>query len=200
MDLVIATKNTHKFRELRSLLKSLGGRYDLYSLNDFPEYHPPIENGQTFEENATLKAMHAAKALGRAVIADDSGLVVPALWGEPGVFSARYAGEKATDKENRQKLLNAIKGWDELQRAAYFECCLVLASPSTVKKVVRGICEGTIVPTEKGRNGFGYDSIFVKQGHHMTFGELEEQVKNQISHRAKAFEKLRVFLEAFSEN
>ena len=107
MEIIIATTNGHKIREIRSLLKSLG-RFDFFSLNDFPDYTPPEETGKTFEENAILKAVHAAKTLGKWAIADDSGLVVPALEGAPGVFSARYSGQGASDKDNRKKLLQQM--------------------------------------------------------------------------------------------
>jgi len=115
MKLVIASNNVHKIREIRAMLKGQS-LWDIYSLIDFPDYHPPEETGETFEENAILKATHAAKALGAWVIADDSGLVVPALNNEPGVRSARYAGENATDKDNRKKLLAAMQSLKGLDR------------------------------------------------------------------------------------
>ena len=118
MKLVIASKNVHKLREIRSMLKG-HGEWDLYSLIDFPDYIPPNETGTTFEENAILKATNAARELNAWVIADDSGLVVPALNGAPGVTSARYASEKATDKDNRTKLLEEMKGLKEENRDAY---------------------------------------------------------------------------------
>jgi XTP/dITP diphosphohydrolase len=190
MDLLIATTNGHKIREIRNLLKECK-QFDLYSLLDFPQYIQPEESGKSFEENATLKALHAAQSLNKWAIADDSGLVVPALGGAPGVYSARYAGLHASDKENRQKLLKEISQLEGEQRSAYFECCLVLATPEGVKKVVSGICEGTITKEARGSNGFGYDPIFLKYDYHQTFGELDESVKNQVSHRAKAFQKLK---------
>ena len=195
MELIIASRNVHKIRELRSILKKLTA-FDLLSLIDFPHYHPPEETGSTFEENANLKAAHAAKQLGRWVLADDSGLVVPALGGAPGIFSHRYAGEHATDKENRQKLLNALIGIDESQRQGYFECWIALASPEGLKKSVRGITEGMITEHERGGLGFGYDPIFVKYEYSKTFAELEEETKNRISHRRKAIDKLLPFLES----
>lgn len=194
MDLVITSQNGHKIREFRSLLKRLKG-FDLYSLIDFPEYAPPPENGKTFEENATLKAADAAKKLKKWALADDSGLVVPALEGRPGVFSARYAGEGATEKDNRKKLLTEMKGLTAELRSAFFECCLVLASPDGKIKVVRGLCEGRIIEEERGGNGFGYDPLFIKHDYNQTFAEISESVKNQISHRAKALEKMTPTLE-----
>lgn len=197
MDLLIATTNGHKIREIRALLKPLN-RFELYSLLDFPLYVQPEETGKTFEENAKLKALHAAQSLHKWAIADDSGLVVPALRGEPGVFSARYSGPNATDKDNRQKLLKAMATLDGLERSAYFECCLVLASPEGVKKVVSGVCEGTIIKEERGGHGFGYDSLFIKHDYNQTFAELGETLKNQVSHRAKALQKLKLTLESLT--
>src|ERR1700722_1773085 len=127
MELVIASRNIHKIREFRSILKKMVA-FDLLSLNDFPQYFPPPETGATFEENAIIKAVHAARDLKRWVIADDSGLVVPALNGAPGVHPRRYAGNNATDKENRQKLRTEMRLIQEPSRQAYFECWIALAS------------------------------------------------------------------------
>ncbi len=194
MELVIASTNMHKIREFRSMLKGVPG-LDLLSLLDFPDYVQPPEEGLTFEENAILKAVHAAKTLGKWVIADDSGLVVPALQGKPGVYSARYAGEKATDKENRKKLLQDMARLPEEQRTAYFECDIALAAPDGLKKCVKGTCEGAIALEEKGGKGFGYDSLFIKHEYGKTFGELGEDIKNRVSHRKKAVDKLLLTLE-----
>ncbi len=194
MELVLATTNVHKIREIRSLLKSLQ-QFDLLSLRNFPDYSQPSETGTTFEENAILKATDAARALNKWAVADDSGLVVPALGGAPGVYSARYAGEGAAEIDNRKKLLKEMTDLDEIGRAAYFECVIALASPEGLKKCAKGTCEGTILTKERGRNGFGYDSLFLKHDYNQTFGELEESVKNQVSHRGKALEKLKLFLE-----
>lgn len=193
--LVLATTNLHKVRELRGMLKSLP-RIDLLSLADFPDYVAPEETGTTFEENATLKAVHAAKALNHWVIADDSGLVVPALHGAPGVFSARYAGKDATDLDNRKKLLEAMQHLLEEDRQAFYECSIALASPAGLKKCVKGICEGTLLQAERGNGGFGYDPLFVKHGYSKTFAEIEESTKNRISHRRKALDKILLSLES----
>lgn len=194
MDLLIATTNGHKIREIRALLKPLN-KFDLYSLLDFPHYVQPEETGSTFEENACLKALHAARELNKWAIADDSGLVVPALGGSPGVYSARYAGIGATDKGNRQKLLKEMAQLEGLARAAYFECCIVLAAPDGIKKIVAATCEGMIIKEERGGYGFGYDPLFIKHDYSQTFAELDEQLKNQVSHRAKALQKLKFTLE-----
>ncbi|NGX54695.1 MAG: Non-canonical purine NTP pyrophosphatase [Chlamydiae bacterium] len=194
MELIIATTNVHKIREIRALLKPLH-QLDILSLRDFPEYSQPPETGTTFEENAILKATDAARALNKWAVADDSGLVVPALGGAPGVYSARYAGERAADIDNRRKLLKEMADLEEIGRTAYFECAIALASPKGLKKCVKGICEGMILTKERGRNGFGYDPLFLKHDYNQTFGELEESVKNQVSHRGKALEKLKLILE-----
>lgn len=198
MELVIASTNAHKIREFKAMLKHLP--YDVRSLLDFPSYVPPPETETTFEGNAKLKAVHAANALNRWVIADDSGLVVPALGGAPGVYSARFAGDNATDLDNRKKLLGLMQHLLDEDRNAYFECCIVLASPNGVKKSVSGICEGSLLSQERGRGGFGYDSLFIKHGYSKTFAELEESIKNRISHRRKAFDKILPYLEKESVN
>lgn len=195
MEIVIATHSLHKIREFRDMFKLL--KYiDVLSLVNFPECSLPEETGKSFKENAILKATFAATALGKWVLADDSGLVVPALNGSPGIFSRRYAGDEATDAENRQKLLKELQGKKELDRSAYFECCLALAGPEGLKKCTIGTCEGMILTEERGRNGFGYDSLFVKTDYDKTFAEIDELTKNRISHRRKAFEKLMTTLEA----
>lgn len=195
IELVIASTNVHKIREFKAMLKS-NYRFDLRSLRDFPDYTPPPETGTTFEQNATLKATHASAALNRWVIADDSGLIVPSLGEIPGVYSARFAGNDATDADNRKMLLEKMQHLLEEDRHAYYECCIVLASPTGVKKCVRGICEGTLLTAEKGGGGFGYDPLFIKHGYNKTFAELEETTKNRVSHRRKALDKLILSLES----
>lgn len=197
MELILASHNLHKIREFREMLKEVK-ELDVISLRNYPDYQLPEETGETFQENADLKAIDAAKALNAIVLADDSGLVVPSLKGAPGVYSARYAGEDATDKENRDKLLKEMQGMEDLERSAYFECCITIAGPEGVLKTVRATCEGVIGEKEKGRNGFGYDPLFIKHDYDKTFAELEEQTKNRISHRRKALDKLLGFLENLS--
>lgn len=196
MEIVIASTNVHKIREFRSLLKTLKKRFDVLSILDFPSYIPPEEIGETFEENVSLKAIHAAKTLNKWVLADDSGLIVPALQGRPGIHSARYAGDNATDRENRIKLLLEMKGLQESGRFAYFECWIALASPKGLEKIEKGICEGVILEEEKGSSGFGYDPIFRKHEYSKTFAELDEAIKNRVSHRRKAFDKILLLLES----
>lgn len=197
--LLIASKNFHKIRELRDLFKSLN-HIEVISLHQFPDYYPPEETGQTFKENAILKASHAAKALNRWTLADDSGLIVPILRGAPGIYSSRYAGQQATDKENCDKLLHELSVHSSLDsRVAYYECCLAIANPTEVKKVVEGSCGGIIAEAARGRNGFGYDPLFIKNDYDKTFGELDNAVKVRISHRRRAFERLVSFLENLRE-
>lgn len=195
MEIVIASTNLHKIREFRDILKVIP-TIEVLSLMQFPDYVAPPETGKTFQDNANIKAEHAAKALGKWVLADDSGLVVPALNGLPGVNSRRYAGEDATDAENRKKLLDEMQHLMEMQRAAYYECCLSIASPEGLKKSVTGTCEGIILTEDRGNNGFGYDYLFIKEGYDKTFAEISESTKNRISHRRKAVEKLLATLEA----
>jgi XTP/dITP diphosphohydrolase len=197
VDLVIASTNIHKVREFRALLKPLKS-FDLLSLLDFPQYIPPEETGKTFEENAILKAVHAAKELNKCVIADDSGLVVPALSGAPGVFSARYAGKDATDMENRKKLLEEMQYLMEEDRSAFYECAIALATPDGLKKTATGFCEGSLLFKDRGGSGFGYDPLFIKHGYNKTFAELQDVVKNRISHRRKAVDKILLALESLS--
>ena len=189
MKLVIATTNLHKIREIRAILKPLYN-FDFLTLQDFPNYQQPEETGSSFEENAFLKATHAASAIKEWVLSDDSGLVVPALNNEPGVYSARYAGDQATDKDNRLKLLQKLEKVDESERIGYYVCALALASPDGIQKQVKGICEGTLIMTPRGGGGFGYDPLFQKYDYSKTFAELDEETKNRISHRRKALDKL----------
>lgn len=194
MKIVLATTNMHKLREFRAMFKSIP-EIDLVSLSDFPSYEPPEETGVTFEENAVLKAVAAARELNVWVIADDSGLSVPALNNAPGVYSARYAGQNATDLDNRKKLLQAMEHLtSEEERQAFYECCIAIASPQGLQKVFKGTCEGVLLTEEKGRGGFGYDSLFIKHGYHKSFAEVDEATKNRISHRRKALDKALAYL------
>jgi len=195
MELVLATHNVHKIREFRKMLVDLSGM-DISSLLQYPKCRLPEETGNSFEENARIKALHAAKELGKLVLADDSGLVVPALNGAPGIFSARYAGKDAADQENCTKLLQQMHSFEDIRRAAYFQCSLCLATPEGIVKEVTGFCEGMILEKEKGNGGFGYDPLFIKHDYDKTFAELSEETKNRISHRRKALEKLHSTLES----
>lgn len=198
MQLIIASRNIHKIRELRTMLKPYK-EFDILSLLDFPNYQPLPENHTSLEANARQKAVHAAQTLNQWAIADDTGLIIPALRGAPGVLSARYAGENSSDTENRKKLLEEMKQLTDSDRQAYFECWIAIASPEGLKKCVRGISEGSIAESEKGVKGFGYDRIFIKHEYGKTFAELEETVKNRISHRRKALDKLHLYLNSLAD-
>jgi len=197
MDIVIASTNLHKIREIKAILKPQYP-FDFLSLLDFPDYIPPEETENTFEGNAFIKATHAARTLKTWVIADDSGLVVPALGGAPGVKSARYAGERASDRENRKKLIKALDLIQENDRTGYYISVIILASPEGVQMEAKGICEGILIVNPKGSQGFGYDPLFLKYDYNKTFAEIDEETKNKISHRRKALNKLAPILETLT--
>lgn len=181
MKLVFATRNAGKLREAREIL----GEVDLIGAveADLPEVE---ETGATFEENARLKALAAAAASGLPALADDSGLEVDALGGRPGVYSARYGGPGLDDAGRRRRLLAELEGVPPRRRTARFVCAIALARPDGTVAVARGICEGRILEAERGTGGFGYDPVFAPEGHDRSFGELSAEVKNRLSHRAKA--------------
>lgn len=181
MELVLATRNPHKTREFRELL---GNEFNLADLGGFPELELPPETGKTFEQNARLKALSVSQSVEQIVIADDSGLEVDALDGAPGIYSARYAGESATDAANVDKLLRALEG--VAKRSARFRCAIAIARAGTVLATVEGVAEGTIADSPRGDCGFGYDPIFQPVGFDKTFAEMPPELKNKISHRAKA--------------
>lgn len=197
MNIVIASKNRGKVREFADLLAPLN--CDVYSLSDYPSIPEIAETGETFEENARIKALHVSGYLRDSlVLSDDSGLIVPALGGRPGVLSARFAGDDASDLDNRRKLLKELEAVDD--RSAYFECVLCLAQEGGVIKIVTGRCEGFIAQTERGSNGFGYDPLFIKNDYGKTFAELGPKVKSEVSHRRRAWDKLADFLKSAVKN
>lgn len=193
--LLIATHNNHKTQEFRALL---GASWQVEDLTAHPQLPVPEENGLTFEENATLKALAASAALGPAVLvlADDSGLEVDALGGRPGIYSARYAGAGAGDNGNLRKVLDelAAAGIRGKARTARFRCVLVLARGGEKRAAFHGAVEGIMANKPKGSGGFGYDPAFIPEGHCETFGQLPEEVKNGLSHRARALAGLMEFL------
>ena len=184
--IIFATKNGGKFREVEKLFDSTD--IELISLSDFDNIPDIDENGNTFIENATIKAMEIYKIFKRPVIADDSGLSVEALNGAPGVVSARYAGEDASDKENNFKLLKELEKFEEPYKAK-FVCASVYYNGKELISAC-GEMHGKIIKEARGSNGFGYDPLFVPDGYILTNGELELSEKNKISHRAKAFNEL----------
>lgn len=197
MELVIASRNLHKLREYRELLKVFSW-IDVLSLRDFPSYQPPAVAGLCFQENAIAKATQAAKELDQWVLSDDSGIVIPALGNSTGRHHRFFCGDETTDAENRLAVLRALRGKDDFQRSAFLECAVAMANRSGVQKVTTGVCEGVIVEEQRGRNGFGYDAIFRKHDYDKTFAELDAAVKIRVSDRRKAFEKLALFLETLA--
>lgn len=191
-ELLVATGNTGKVKELAALLSGAGIR--LYSLKDFPELPPVIEDGATFEDNAIKKATAAAKATGLTVIADDSGLIVDAIGGRPGVHSARYAGEGADDGANNAKLLSELSGVGRRDRSAAFRCVIALCMPQGECHTFTGELRGLILEEPSGSGGFGYDPLFLVPEYGMTLAELPLEAKNRISHRGRAFVKLQEYL------
>ena len=185
MKLVLATRNQGKVREIGELLKDQSN-IELLSNRNYPDAPDVVEDGKTYEENAIKKAVALAEYTGHLTIADDSGLEVDALDGAPGIHSARYAGENASDQDRIDKLLNALQYVPNNQRSGRFICAVAIAQPLAQVQAVHAICEGQIICMPRGLNGFGYDPIFVPSGYNKTFAELGDGVKNQISHRAKA--------------
>lgn len=196
--MVIATRNQGKLREIKVILTPLGLK--LLSLKDFPELPEIVEDGVTFAENAEKKAREVAQKTGCMTVADDSGLAVDALQGRPGVLSSRYAGENATDQQRYQKLLAEMAGIPEAQRGAAFTCSIAVASPGGRVQVVEGECRGRIALAPRGNYGFGYDPIFFLPEFGKTMAEIPPEVKNRISHRARALEKLKKVLPALLRN
>ncbi len=182
MKFVIATRNTHKLEEIRSILNFQG--LEICSALDFPDIPDTIEDRDTLEGNATKKAQELCDATGLMALADDSGLEVEALDGAPGVYSARYAGEPCSYEDNNTKLLRELSGKEN--RRARFRTVIALARPGEKPLTVEGICEGKIIEKLRGENGFGYDPLFVPDGFSETFAELPAETKNKISHRAQA--------------
>ena len=194
--LLFATTNEHKTLEVQQML---GNGWEVSNLRSFPQLPVPEETGSTFEANAILKAESASAALpGWWVLADDSGLEVDALQGEPGVFSARYAGPGATDADNRARLKRELAPLAAAQpEAAWtgrFRCCLALAHDGRTLCTHSGAVEGRLLLEEQGVGGFGYDALFVPAGFDSTFGVLPAETKNQLSHRARAMTSLLAWL------
>ena len=186
--LLLATRNSHKTREFTEIL---GDRFEVHDLAEVAELAAIKETGSSFEANAILKAVETSKHFQELVVADDSGLEVDALQGAPGIYSARYAGENATDADNVAKLLAELAQCDPAGRSARFRCWLALAQGGRILETFHGVVEGTIVTAPRGRAGFGYDPIFQPQGFEQTFAELSPAQKNRISHRARAIRSLR---------
>ena len=187
LTLVIATGNPGKTAEIRDILKAFP--INIRNLDDFGPIPPVVEDGETFEENAYKKASFVSRILGFPALADDSGLVVDALGGAPGIYSARYAGENASDRQRYTKLLDEMKG--HTNRHAAFECVISLAVPTGAALTYEGRCEGLITEDPAGDGGFGYDPVFYFPPSKKTFGQLVREEKSLVSHRGKALKELK---------
>lgn len=192
---LVASRNKGKIREIRDALK--GFRLRIYALSDFQDVPEVEEDGGSFTENALKKARFYSKLFGKLTIADDSGLEVDGLRGLPGVHSARYAGGRASSRENNQKLLREIQGVPISQRGARFKCIIAMTSPDGREAIAEGSCKGRIGFKEKGRRGFGYDPLFILPKYGKTMAELTLEEKNRVSHRGKALRKLKKIIPAF---
>ena len=196
---VIATENKHKLREIGAILKDFYP--EILSIKDAGlEGLKIIEDGDTFEENALLKARTVMERTGKLAIADDSGLEVDILNNQPGIHSARFAGENATDDENNKKLLKSLEGVPLYDRTARFVCSIAAVFPDGDTIVLRGECPGIIGLKPRGKGGFGYDPLFIAEKYNKTFAELGEKKKNEISHRAVALKKLKEALKTKLDN
>lgn len=197
-EVLVATSNEGKVREITTALKGLSLK--ILTLKDFPALLEVDEIGENYEDNATAKALGYARQTGFPAIAEDSGLEVESLGGRPGFLSSRYGGREISDAARNQHLLMETAHVGMPRRAARFVSIVVLARPSSDKTqprvlaITRGVCEGTIARNARGAHGFGFDSIFIPSGYDQTFGELEDTIKNRISHRAQSMLKMRPFL------
>lgn len=191
---IIATKNKGKAKEFERMFLPLG--YEVKTLLDFDDIEDIEETGKTFEENALLKAEALCKITGQVVISDDSGLIVDALDGAPGIYSARYAGLEKNDQANMDKVLKELEEVPEAERTARFYCALAVAFPDGESLTVHGTCEGMILRERRGSHGFGYDPIFFVKEIGKAMAELEPEVKGRISHRAKALKNLESILKS----
>jgi len=191
--LLLGTRNSGKVIEILSVLADSGWSFS--SLEEFPDVGEAEENFVTYAENAIAKAQFYASATGLCALADDSGLEVAALGGAPGVFSARYAGEHASDADRRALLLSELTKTGNTDRRARFVAVVAIATPrGEILNVSEGVCDGTITFEPRGSGGFGYDPLFVPNGYDQTFAELPDTIKNQISHRARALISTKQFL------
>ena len=195
MEIIVATKNRGKVKEIRKALKGLGLK--IYSLKDFSDIPEIEEDGKSFTENALKKARFYSKYFGKLTLADDSGLEVDALKGFPGVYSARYAGEGASDRENNQKLLREMETIRISKRGASFKCVMAMVFQDGKEAVIEGSCRGRIGFRETGKKGFGYDPLFILPQYGKTMAQLTVEEKNRVSHRGKALRKLKRLISKF---
>ena len=187
MELLVATNNKGKVGELSQLLSDFPLRLRL--LGEFPDIEEAEETGETFVENATIKALHYSARSGLLTLSDDSGLAVDALGGAPGVYSARYAGRDVSYAERMSKLIGELDATADADRRARFVCVIAVADPAgNTLHTFEGTCKGRIARAPRGTGGFGYDPLFIPDGHERTFGELPPEVKHTLSHRARALQ------------
>lgn len=200
MEIVLATRNKKKVEEIRRITIDLP--ITVLSLDDFPDCPETVEDQDTFEANASKKAVEAAACTGKISLADDSGLEVDALGGAPGVYSARYAPDatNGNDPKNYEKLLIDLKNIPHQERSARFVCSLVIAYPDGRTRSFFGYSRGWIGFEPRGKKGFGYDPVFIPEGYDRTFAEMTAEEKDALSHRGKAIEKLAEFLHAFTKH
>lgn len=187
--LLAGSNNRDKAAELMELLA--GTPWEVKNLSEFPAVPEPVEDAETFEGNAFIKAHYYSERFQMACVADDSGLEVDALDGAPGVYAARYAGENCTYSDNNRKLLEALINVPEAERTARFVCCAAFVGPGGDRHVEFGTVDGRIALECRGEHGFGYDPLFVPEGYTQTFAELDPSVKQRISHRGRAFRQMR---------
>jgi len=192
-ELVVATRNRGKLKEIQALLDGVVGT--VRCAVDFADFPETIEDGLTFQENALKKAREAMLFTGLPALADDSGLVVDSLSGRPGVYSARFAGDGATDSANNLRLLEELDGIPTELRQAAFVCALAFVTPAGVEQVFSGRIGGVILTSERGAGGFGYDPLFLVDGFDKTMAELSIQEKNEVSHRGQALQLFRAYLQ-----
>lgn len=198
MELVVATRNKKKLEEIRYLLKGLG--FKIKSLADYKDLPRIVEDGFTFQQNAIKKSATIAQYLKKLTIGEDSGLEVKALGCRPGIYSSRYSGKGATDKKNNNKILKELKKVPLKKRQARYVCSVAISDAHRLLGVFDGKCNGVITTEERGQAGFGYDPLFLIPKYNKTFGELGEEVKHKMSHRYKAFRKVRDFLAEYQKS
>ncbi|MEE2993898.1 MAG: XTP/dITP diphosphatase [Gemmatimonadota bacterium] len=194
MTIVLATRNKGKISELRRLLDG----WHVESCDVYPGCPVPDETGHTFQENALIKARIIASFTQEVTLADDSGLEVDALDGAPGIYSARFAGLNASDEDNRRKILHLLTAIPDAERKARFRCVIAISTPDGKEWISEGACEGHIGRQEMGKDGFGYDPLFIPDGYKQTFAELGKEIKNQISHRSRALQQIMDILQSIT--
>jgi XTP/dITP diphosphohydrolase len=194
MTIVLATRNKGKISELRRLLDG----WHVESCDVYPGCPVPDETGHTFQENALIKARIIASFTQEVTLADDSGLEVDALDGAPGIYSARFAGLNASDEDNRRKILHLLTAIPDAERTARFRCVIAISTPDGKEWISEGACEGHIGRQEMGKDGFGYDPLFIPDGYKQTFAELGKEIKNQISHRSRALQQIMDILQSIT--